>query len=175
MIEPSPPATGVTFRPLREDDAPALAALGRDLNLHQGDPTEHLTEAAIRRLGFGADPAFEGFATEVEGRLVGYALFQIAFESGWAALGLHLSDLWVEPEQRRRGLGRGLVAAVAAKARRRGAGYLWWAVKPWNEPARAFYRSLGAVEEPVIACALTFAAFDRLAETALTTRSGGDP
>jgi ribosomal protein S18 acetylase RimI-like enzyme len=177
MTAPPPPAAAATFRPIREADAPALVALGRGLNLHQGDPTEHLTEQAIRRLGFGADPAFHGIVAELDGRVVGYALFQATFESGWAQRGLYLSDLWVEPGVRRHGIGRGLVAAVVAEARRRDASFLWWAVRPWNEAARGFYRSLGAVEEPMIACALTFEAFDRLAEAGarLTTRSAGDP
>jgi hypothetical protein len=41
----------------------------------------------------------------------------------------------------------------------------------------AYCRSPGAAEEAAIACALTFAAFDRPAEAGagLTTGSGGDP
>ena len=55
-----------------------------------------------------------------------------------------LEDLFVRPSHRRKGLGRALLAAVAARTRERGGERLEWAALDWNELALDFYRGLGA-------------------------------
>jgi ribosomal protein S18 acetylase RimI-like enzyme len=50
----------------------------------------------------------------------------------------------VRPGHRRSGAGRALLAAVAARARERGAERLEWSALDWNELALGFYRGLGA-------------------------------
>ena len=49
----------VRLRPARREDLPSLAALGRALNEHQGEPVEHFDAAAILRDGFGTPPGGE--------------------------------------------------------------------------------------------------------------------
>jgi GNAT superfamily N-acetyltransferase len=58
--------------------------------------------------------------------------------------GIYLEDLYVTPALRRSGLGRALLAELAAICVRRGYGRLEWAVLDWNSPALKFYASLGA-------------------------------
>ena len=58
--------------------------------------------------------------------------------------GIWVEDLYVRPEQRGRGIGRRLLAALAAECERRGYRRLEWWVLDWNEPALAFYDSMGA-------------------------------
>ena len=55
-----------------------------------------------------------------------------------------LEDLFVEPGRRGGGVGRALLHAVAAEAKRSGCWRLSWAVLEWNQPAIGFYESLGA-------------------------------
>jgi GNAT superfamily N-acetyltransferase len=148
------------------EDAPRLAALVRALNTHEREPLEHFDEAAARRDGFGSSRRYETLVAEIEGRVVGYALFHASYDTAWAATGVYLIDIFVEADARRRGIGRGLAAAVAAAAKERGASFLWWCSKPWNDEAHGFYRALGAIEEPVIAHALVFENFERLAAEA---------
>ena len=50
----------------------------------------------------------------------------------------------MRPPHRRFGVGRALLAAVAARARERGGERLEWAALDWNELALGFYRRLGA-------------------------------
>jgi GNAT superfamily N-acetyltransferase len=50
----------------------------------------------------------------------------------------------VVPEERGRGAGKALLAALARIAVRRGCGRMEWTVLDWNRPAIAFYRRLGA-------------------------------
>ena len=51
-----------------------------------------------------------------------------------------LEDLFVRPSHRREGVGRALLAAVAARVRERGGERLEWAALDWNELALGFYR-----------------------------------
>jgi ribosomal protein S18 acetylase RimI-like enzyme len=69
----------------------------------------------------------------------------------------------VAPAARRQGLGRALVAAAVASVREEGGVFLWWTALRRNAAAHAFYRALGAEDEPIRAFVLTREAFDGLA------------
>ena len=147
------------------DDAEALAALGQALNVQQGDPSTHFTVEAVRRDGFGDAPKFEAWLAEVDGRAVAYALVvPAAYETGFAKAGVYVQDLFVVPDARRRGIGRALMAAVAADARQRGLEFVWWASRAWNTEAHAFFRKFATVEEPIIAFATFGDEFTKLAD-----------
>jgi ribosomal protein S18 acetylase RimI-like enzyme len=146
----------------RPRDAAMLATLVAELNAHQGDPTDHFTAAAARRDLLGRKAWGRVLMARLDGTAVGYAILVPAYESGWAARGFYVSDLHVTEAARQRGVGRALLAAVAAAARRHGASYIWWCSKAWNVEAQAFYRKIGAIEEPVMAHALTRGRFERL-------------
>jgi GNAT superfamily N-acetyltransferase len=151
-----------TIRPARIDDVDALSSLGRRLSESQGDPTEHFLPAAVLEHVFGSRPRIRVFVAEVDGDLVGYASHAPSYESAWAAPGYYICDLFVAAAYRRRGIARALVAAVANRAKAEGCVYLWWASKPRNADAHAFYRTLGASKEPIFAHALTAEAFEKL-------------
>ncbi len=153
----------VTVRPAVAEDAPAITALSLELNTHQGDPIEHFTLDAVLRDGFDADPQFHVLLAELDGTPVGYALLTTAYETSFAARGLYLVDILVTASARQHGVGRALMAASAAEAKRRGTTFLWWVSKAWNTDAQAFYRALGAIEEPVVAHALVTERFEELA------------
>jgi ribosomal-protein-alanine N-acetyltransferase len=68
----------------------------------------------------------------------------VGFALAWhAADELHLLDLAVDPTARRQGVGRSLLEAVVADARRSGARLLLLEARASNEPALALYRSAG--------------------------------
>jgi GNAT superfamily N-acetyltransferase len=79
---------------------------------------------------------------------VGYALYFPTFSSFLASAGVWLEDLYVRPAHRRAGVGRALLAAVAAHLRELGGERLEWAALDWNEPALRFYATLGARAMP---------------------------
>lgn len=83
------------------------------------------------------------FAVE-ESREVGFALYCHNFSTFLGRAGLWLEDLFVLPEHRGRGVGRGLLQELARIAVREGCGRLEWNCLDWNAPSIAFYRSLGA-------------------------------
>jgi GNAT superfamily N-acetyltransferase len=160
----------IRIRPAVRDDCDDLARLASALNKQQGEGESLFDAEAIRRDGFGNATEFAILVAETVTQtvtgLVGYALYCDAYETGYAARGYYLCDIFVEPAARRRGIGRSLVASVAKLARDQDRSFVWWASKEWNTEAQAFYDSLGAVSEPVVAHALVFDVFEALAREA---------
>ena len=96
---------------------------------------------------FGDSPAVFAHVAEEDGRVLGMAIWFRNFSTWTGTHGIYLEDLFVRPEARASGIGRELVAELAAIADRSGYRRIDWAVLTWNEPALRFYRSLGAVPQ----------------------------
>ena len=65
-------------------------------------------------------PAAEAALAEVGGEPVGFALWFATFSTFRGQPGLYLEDIFVKPSYRGRGIGKGLLAAVARQAVERG-------------------------------------------------------
>ncbi len=134
-------------RPVRPDDVPALLEMFGELADYEHLTHElHATAPRLREALFGERPVAEGLIAEhpETGVAIGYAVFFATFSTFLAIPGIWLEDLFVRPAHRRGGVGRALLAAVAAELRARGGERLEWAALDWNEPALGFYRGLGA-------------------------------
>jgi GNAT superfamily N-acetyltransferase len=133
------------IRPARPDDAPVLLSLIRALARYEKLEHEVVgTEADLRAHLFGTPARAEALLVEDEGQAVAFALFFHNYSTFLCKPGLYLEDLFVLPEHRRKGHGKALLSALARLARDRDCGRFEWSVLDWNEPAIAFYRSLGA-------------------------------
>lgn len=134
------------IRPAGRADVPELLRLIRELAVyekleHQAVGTPPQLEAAL----FGPRPACEALMADAGGRTVGFALFFTTFSTFLCKPGLYLEDLFVEPAHRGSGIGKALLARLAALTVERGGGRFEWRVLDWNEPSIRFYESLGAV------------------------------
>ncbi len=151
--DPEPAAGGASppvafeIRDACPQDVPTLLEMFAELAeyeqlTHELRATEEQLHAAL----FGARPVVEALIAEQpgSGAVIGYAMFFPTFSTFLASTGVWLEDLFVRPAQRRGGVGRALLAAVAARLRERGGERLEWAALDWNEPALNFYRGLGA-------------------------------
>ncbi len=138
-------------REARASDVPALLEMFAELAEFE-ELTHELraTEKQLSEALFGPHPAAEALIAEQPGShaAVGYALYFPTFSSFLASTGIWLEDLFVRPAHRRAGVGRALLAAVAARLRERGGARLEWAALDWNEPALSFYSVLGARTMP---------------------------
>jgi GNAT superfamily N-acetyltransferase len=133
-------------RRVRESDVDAVVGLVHELAAYERAPQEcTLTAAQLRAALFGPAPALFGHVAEVDGRVVGCALWFLNFSTWRGRHGIYLEDLYVQPESRGGGLGRALLTALAEECVARGYARLEWWVLDWNEPAIGFYKSLGAI------------------------------
>ena len=136
----------VTIRKAEPADAATIVRLIRALAAY-----EHLvdlvriTEAEVLRDGFGARPCFECLLAEVDGEALGLAIHRPSYSTFEGRPGLYVEDLFVAESARQLGIGRLLMARLAAIARERGCTRMSLAVLHWN-PAREFYRRLGFVQ-----------------------------
>ena len=101
------------------------------------------TEELLKEWIFEKQKAEVIFALENE-KEVGFALFFHNFSTFLGRAGIYLEDLFVLPEYRGKGYGKGLLKKLAQIAKERGCGRLEWWCLDWNKPSIDFYLSLGA-------------------------------
>ena len=143
-------------------DAAPLAALLRALNDEPWLRPDLISAESVARDLIG-DPRALVLLAELDGVPKGVATAHPAYDSGQSRWGMFLNDLFVAPEARRRGLGRALIAALAAHAEGLGCRFLWWNADAGDDLAFLFHRSLGAEEFGVTDFLLAGASFERLA------------
>jgi GNAT superfamily N-acetyltransferase len=133
-------------RRVEPGDVEAVVGLVHELAEYERAPEEcTLTPAQLHAALFGEAPALFGHVAEAGGTVVGCALWFLNYSTWEGAHGIHLEDLYVQPAHRGAGLGRALLAALAAECVARGYPRLEWSVLDWNAPSIGFYRALGAV------------------------------
>jgi GNAT superfamily N-acetyltransferase len=135
----------LNIRPATRDDAPIIASLVREL----ADYEKLLDDAKATAADFlremeSPNPVIHVLIAEWDGSPCGFALYFFNFSTFVGRPGLYLEDLFVRPAQRKHGIGRALLRALARIASQRGCGRMEWAVLDWNEPALRFYKSLDA-------------------------------
>jgi GNAT superfamily N-acetyltransferase len=135
-------------RPAVAADVPVLLQLVHELADYEREPDAvEATEPMLHAALFGEQPVASCHVAVLDGEIVGFALWYVTF-STWKGLpGLWLEDLFVRPAARGAGFGKALLQALAAVCVERGYPRLEWWVLDWNEPARGFYSSLGAVPQ----------------------------
>jgi GNAT superfamily N-acetyltransferase len=140
-----------TIRAVEEHDVDAVVGLVHELAAYERAAEHCLLRAdQLRAALFGPAPALFAHVAEVaegEGHraVVGCALWFLNFSTWRGVHGLYLEDLYVQPAHRGGGIGRALLARLAAVCVERGLARLEWAVLDWNTPSIGFYRTLGAV------------------------------
>jgi GNAT superfamily N-acetyltransferase len=135
------------IRPIEPADVPAVTAMVHELAEFERAPAEcHLTADQLHAALFAPRPALFGHVAVRDGELLplGFSLWFLNFSTWRGVHGVYLEDLYVRPSERGTGVGRALLATLAAVCVERGYSRLDWWVLNWN-PAREFYHSIGAV------------------------------
>lgn len=141
-----PETSEIQIRFAERGDAAVIAELANKLCVLHGKP-EYFSAERILQDGFEREPGFSVLLAEAEGRAAGYALYHPLYNSDLPGWGLWLVDLFVEAELRGQGIGRRLLARVAAEAIAMDAVSVWWGVLSSNRKARDFYAAIGARDE----------------------------
>ena len=139
----------LSIRPAHAADLSLIAALIRELAEYEKLAHEvRFDEAVLGERLFGANAGHGPYAEvaigELDGVAQGFALFFHNFSTFEGLPGIYLEDLFVRPAARGSGLGKALLAHLAALAVERGCARLEWSVLDWNESAIGFYKKLGA-------------------------------
>lgn len=84
---------------------------------------------------------------ECDDQVIGYAIYYPIFGSFAAHANVHLEDLYIREEYRKRGLGRVFFEAIAGRAKEEGYAKMEWSCLDWNTPSIGFYEKIGAEYE----------------------------
>lgn len=141
--EKPPLSAAVAVRPATVEDVELLHRFSVDLATYEDEPAAVTsTPQTLAREGFGEDPQFAALIAERAGEPVGFALYTFNYSVWTAARSIFIEDIWVVAEERRGGVARVLMQALARECLDKGFKRIDLNVLDWNS-ARGFYERLG--------------------------------
>lgn len=115
-----------------------------ELALYEKAPLEvTVTLKEFEKAGFGENPVWKGFVAELDGTIVGFALYYVRY-STWKGPRMYLEDLIVTEAVRGQGIGKLLFDRLIKEAKELGFNGMVWQVLDWNDPAINFYKKYDA-------------------------------
>jgi len=134
----------VTYRDAKREDVSLVLYFIRQIAIYEKMEDQVVaTEETLTEWLFDKKLAQVIFVLE-NGKEVGFALFFHNFSTFVGRAGIYLEDLYVEPEYRGKGYGKGLLKRIARIAVEENCGRLEWCCLDWNKPSIDFYLSLDA-------------------------------
>ena len=125
-------------------DMPAVLDLIKELAIYEKEPNAVVvTVSDLVRDGFSDNPLFYTFIAEVEGQIIGMALYYYRY-STWKGKTIHLEDLIVKENRRGTGAGYALYTEIMKQGKKDNVRRIEWNVLDWNTPAIDFYNKSGA-------------------------------
>jgi GNAT superfamily N-acetyltransferase len=134
----------VHLRVAQKQDCWRLMELINELAVFEKAPQEvTVTLQQFEEAGFGPRPIWKAFVAEVDGFIVGFALYYVRY-STWKGSRLYLEDLIVTEIMRGKGIGKLLFNRLIQEASEMGFNGMSWQVLDWNETAIKFYKKYEA-------------------------------
>ncbi len=132
----------ITVRPMTVADVPSIAPLfGAYLDFYGVDRNPAAETGFLKARLSAADST--GLGAFVGEKMVGFALCHHAYNSLRLAPAWILHDLFVRPEQRRKGIAEALIESVRVRAKTAGACEVILSTAHDNKTAQALYEKLG--------------------------------
>jgi GNAT superfamily N-acetyltransferase len=158
----------LAIRPARPGEAGLVLSFIRELAEYEKLAHEvEATEATIADALFGASPLVYCDIAEWSGEPAGFQVWFVNFSTFSGRYGTYLEDLFVRPALRGKGIGKALLAHLAARCVENGWSRLQWSVLDWNKSSIEFYKSLGAeLMDEWTVCKVTGEALKTLAKGA---------
>lgn len=133
------------IREAKVEDIQVIYELIVELAIYEKEPDAVVASVEdIKENLFGTNPVAYCHIAEVDGQVVGIAIWFLNYSTWLGKAGLYLEDLFVKPEFRGSGLGLSLMKTLAQVCVDRGYERFQWWVLDWNEPSINFYKSIGA-------------------------------
>jgi GNAT superfamily N-acetyltransferase len=138
-------APALKIRQAAKRDVPAILSLIRGIAEYEKLTHQvRTTPAQLRKHGFGPRAYFHTLICSRGPKIVGFAMYFFTYSSFLARPTLYIEDIFVVPEERRKGAGKALLARLAKIAVKRDCGRMEWAVLDWTRPAIRFSEQIGA-------------------------------
>jgi len=135
----------ITIRKAIKEDAKHIHRLITELAVYEELENEMVATVEDLATSIFDKKQAEVIMAELDGEVVGYALYFYSYSTFLAKAGIYLEDLYVEKAHRGKGIGKTLLSHLAKITVDSGFGRLEWSVLDWNKPAIDFYKSIGAV------------------------------
>ena len=133
------------IRPARKEEVGIVLQLIHDLAHYEKAPNEvEATEKELLATIFIDNPKVFCDVVDVDGEIVGMAIWFLNYSTWQGKHGIYLEDLYVDPKFRGQGHGKALLGKLAQICIENGYKRLQWWVLDWNESAIDFYNSIGA-------------------------------
>jgi len=147
----------IIIRKALRTDCVRMMELIQELAVYEKAPDEvTVTLEHFEESGFGANPVWWAFVAEVQGVVVGMALYYVRY-STWKGQRMYLEDILVTEDMRGQKIGSLLFDALIVEAKEKGFNGMNWQVLDWNEPAIHFYKKYNANFDPEwVNCSIVF-------------------
>jgi len=127
-----------------KEDCPQILELIHELAVYERAPDEvTVTLQHFEESGFGKNPVWWAFVAEIDGIIMGFALYYIRY-STWKGQRMYLEDIVVTEHMRGKGLGAALFERLLKEMHEKKLNGIVWQVLEWNEPAINFYKKYNA-------------------------------
>ncbi len=147
----------IIIRRALQTDCPRLLELIYELAVYEKAPQEVTVSLAhFSESGFGTNPVWWGFVAEVDGIVVGMALYYVRY-STWKGQRMYLEDILVTESMRGNKIGSKLMDQLIIEAKEKNFTGMNWQVLEWNEPAIHFYKKYNTSFDPAwVNCSIVF-------------------
>lgn len=137
----------ITIREAQETEITLIQELVKEMATYERRPEDMTgTQEELRYWLFERKIATI-LLMECDDQVIGYAIYYPIFGSFAAHANVHLEDLYIREEYRKRGLGRVFFEAIAGRAKEEGYAKMEWSCLDWNTPSIGFYEKIGAEYE----------------------------
>ena len=120
-------------------DMPEMASL---LTRYMSESLARPWEGSVAKLEDGLGRDFHAVVACGDKGMTGFAVWHVTYDVHHCASGAEISDMYVLPENRGRGIAPTLAALIASRVRRTGGQFIKGHI---GEAAEAFYRKIGVV------------------------------
>jgi GNAT superfamily N-acetyltransferase len=147
----------IIIRKAVRKDCTRMMELIQELATYEKAPDEVTVSLThFEESGFGANPVWWAFVAEVQGVVIGMALYYVRY-STWKGQRMYLEDILVTEDMRGQKIGSLLFDALIKEAKEKGFNGMNWQVLEWNEPAINFYKKYNANFDPEwVNCSIVF-------------------
>lgn len=134
----------LTIRNAKIEDVSTIYSLIKALaKFEKEEFAVQISEEELAEDGFGENPSYSCIVAELEGKVVGFALYFIRY-STWYGKTIYLEDFLVDEQYRSKGIGKLLFEEMISIAQKLNVRQMSWQVLDWNEGAIRFYKKYEA-------------------------------